>query len=116
MALSHQGRYDEAILQYREFLQQQPDSFRAHNNMGALLLARRNDDEAIGHFTEALRLNWNYLGAHMNLAMALMDQGAIYEAILHYEEAVRINPNDRTARQALKKAKEILAKQSKPDK
>ncbi len=51
----------------------------------------------------------------MNLAMALMDQGAIYEAILHYEEAVRINPDDRMARQALKEAKEILAKQSKED-
>ncbi len=85
------------ILHYRKFLQQRPDSFRAHNNLGAMLLARRNVDEAIEHFTEALRLNWNYLGAHMNLATALMDQGAIYEAILHYEEAVRINPNDRTA-------------------
>ena len=115
MALSNLGRYDEAILHYRKFLQQRPDSFRAHNNLGAMLLARRNVDEAMKHFQEALRLNWDYFGAHMNLATALMDQGNIHEALLHYEEAVRINPNDRTARQALKEAKEILAKQSKED-
>jgi Flp pilus assembly protein TadD len=58
----------EAIEQFEEALQIDPDDAGAHNNLGVALGRSSRVAEAIGQFEEALRLNPNYTEARSNLA------------------------------------------------
>ena len=55
IALSEQGRLDEAIDEFREAIRLKKDFAPAHNNLGIALGGKGRLDEAIDEFREALR-------------------------------------------------------------
>jgi predicted Zn-dependent protease len=63
-----EGRTDEAIRLYREYLQSHPDDFVAEYSLGALLLRKGDYEEAAKHLERASRLQPNR--AEPNLALA----------------------------------------------
>jgi tetratricopeptide (TPR) repeat protein len=69
-----------------------PDSERAQNNLGNVLLKAGEAAAAIEHYRTALRLQPDAADTHHNLANALRRSGHPQEAIEHYEQALRLNP------------------------
>lgn len=82
---------DEGAL-WRDVLAKNPQSFRAHTNLGKALAARGNTDEAVDHYGKALAINPTYIVAHYNLGLLLAGKGRTDEAIHHYESALAVKP------------------------
>jgi tetratricopeptide (TPR) repeat protein len=82
-------KYSSEETLYRSTLQQNPDCFLAHNNLGTLLRVAGNRAEAIEHYREALRAQPEYLDALANLASMLSQEGLLDEAIELYRRALR---------------------------
>jgi len=85
--------WQDEITLWSNVISKNPQSQRAHNNLGVVLKKRGRIDEAIGHFLKALRIKPNDVDAHYNLGIALADQGRTEEAIDHYLQALRIKPD-----------------------
>jgi hypothetical protein len=71
-------------------LNERPNSWQAHNHLGAVLYMRGDWKEAYPHFLKAVELNPNNPECHNNLGLALSMQGKNDEAIQQYEMAVKI--------------------------
>ena len=91
-ANSELGRYDNAIVAYREALRINPEFAEAWNNLGFTYNNIGRHDDAIAAFREALRINSEHAYAWYNLGVAYADLGRYDDAIAAYREAVRINP------------------------
>jgi protein O-mannosyl-transferase len=74
-----------------------PANSRPHNNLGNILMGRRQIDEAIAHFDKALEIQPDYANAHNNLGLALVRLGRVDEGIAHYRQALDINPQHELA-------------------
>jgi tetratricopeptide (TPR) repeat protein len=93
IALSDQGKLDEAIACYQKALQIDPNYADAHINLGIALSDQGKVDEAIGCYQKALQIDPNEADAHNNLGIALYEQGKLDEAIAELEIAVRLDPS-----------------------
>ena len=99
--LAGQGRRDEAIAQYREALEINPDYVQAHGNLGAALAQQGRVDEAIAEYRELLKISPRDAEAYCNLGLALASAGRLDEAAAEYREAIKIDPNEAVAHGAL---------------
>jgi len=93
LALSAQGRMDEAIAAYRQAIQLQPSNAAARNNLGVALAAQGNFDDAILAYRRATELQPDYADVHCNLGLTLSARGGTDEAISCYREALRCQPD-----------------------
>jgi tetratricopeptide (TPR) repeat protein len=93
LALSCQGKLQEALNIFSIAQQLKPNHPDAYNNLGVVLAQQGKIQEAITCFSEALRIKADHPEVHNNLAAVLIQQGKIQEAIDHYTEAVQIKPN-----------------------
>ncbi|MGD9300548.1 MAG: tetratricopeptide repeat protein [Desulfobacterales bacterium] len=94
VALSHQGRLEEAIEQYQVALKIKPEFSDAHYNLGYALAKIGKLDEGISHFREALRIEPSQVKILNNLGAALVLKGHYWEAIDYFNKALKINPSD----------------------
>jgi tetratricopeptide (TPR) repeat protein len=78
---------------YRTTINENPDCWMAHNNLGDVLQGRGRIDEAIIHYLKALEIRPDYAEAHNNLGIALAKRGRLDEAIAHYQKALKIKPD-----------------------
>jgi tetratricopeptide (TPR) repeat protein len=102
-ALCEDGRFEEALVHFREALRISPEYFNARRNIGNLFLKEGRYDEAVANLTEALRLRKDEAEVYRNLGLAYAQLGEYDAAIQHYSEAVRISPRDLAARNNLGK-------------
>jgi len=93
VALSDQGKTDEAIQQYEQALQIKPDYTEAHNNLGLKLNEQGKFDEAIQHYEQLLQIKPDFAEGHFNLGLALDAQGKLDKAIQQYERTLQIKPD-----------------------
>jgi spermidine synthase len=70
LALSNQGRFQEAVISLEQYLKMEPDDFRVHDNLGTIYLQTGEVDLAIEHFKEALKINPEFEAAFENLKTA----------------------------------------------
>jgi tetratricopeptide (TPR) repeat protein/4-amino-4-deoxy-L-arabinose transferase-like glycosyltransferase len=87
-ALQADGRYDEAIVHYRQAIAFSPGWAGPYNNIGTAFRSQGRVDQAILLFQQALALQPNYSRAHYNLGVALLAAGKPNEAIEHIREAL----------------------------
>ena len=90
-ALSKSARLDDAILDYRVELRNDPGSGHLQNELGRVLARRGKYDEAVKHFAGAVRLNPGNVTAHFNYGMTLAAAGELDEAIIHFEKALALD-------------------------
>jgi len=93
-ALVPQGRLDEAIDQYQQALQINPNYAEAHNNLGNALNMQGRLNEAIDQYQQALQIDPDYTEAHYDFGTVLMRAGRLAEAIGHFERAVELVPDN----------------------
>jgi len=94
LALAAEGRFEDAVLRYREAIRLKAGYAEAHNNLGRALKAQGRLDEAILEYREAIRSDPALTKARYNLGNALVAAGRLDEAILQYREAIRLDPGD----------------------
>ena len=101
IAYADQGRFEDAITQYRLAIQARDDSGKVRHNLGLVLAQVGRSDEAIAEYREALRLDPAYSPAHNNLGIALAAKGDYAGAATAYREAIRLDPANVNARHNL---------------
>ena len=84
--------YGDQETLYRSTLEENPDCWLAHDNLGVVLERSGRSADAIGHYREALRLKPDYPEAYNNLGNALARMGRWNEAEAQYAQAVRVRP------------------------
>ena len=84
----HKGQIDSAIVLWNKFLQRNPNSFEARNNLGLLYYANDEIVKAIDHFNQGLKFRPRENQLKMNLVRALKVQSAILEENREYDEAI----------------------------
>ena len=77
---------------YRHALQVSPTNPTLHNNLGLVLIKRRQTEAAIRHYAEALRISPSFPEAHNNLGVVLVSQGRYDQGADHYRLALRAKP------------------------
>lgn len=96
---------------WTDTLAKNPESWLAHNNLGAALSAR-GEPSAVEHYQKALQLNPNYALAWNNYGKTFLDAGNFDEAASRFARAVELDPNDVTFRNNLGS---VLLRQGKTD-
>jgi tetratricopeptide (TPR) repeat protein len=91
--LSKAGRNEEAIIVWKKILDYRPESDKAHNNIGLLLIGVGKFGEAIPYFQKTLEINPEYPAAHSNLGVAFAGSGKLDEATAEFGKALVIDPN-----------------------
>ena len=91
---SESGRWDDAMLHYREALRLEPDYTKARNNLGIALARSGRLDEAVAAYEQTLRDAPDHRNARFNLANALSRLGRLDVAIAVYHEVLRSEPDD----------------------
>ncbi len=92
--LDGEGRYFEAIQQYRATLKIKKNYAEAHSSYGNTLRHVGLLKQSIVECRTALQIDPDYAYAHNNLANALLETGKVGEAIEHYRHALRTMPKD----------------------
>jgi tetratricopeptide (TPR) repeat protein len=69
-----------------------PDSYRAQNNLGRVLVAQGKREQAARAFDEAIRINPRYPEPHNNLATLHAQAGRFEQALAHFAVAIELNP------------------------
>ena len=89
-ALSHQkkGQIESAIVLWNKFLQKNPNSFAARNNLGLLYYANDDITQAVYHFDQGFKLRPGAVQLKMHLARVLKVRAAIFEENMEYDEAI----------------------------
>src|SRR5580692_3972308 len=84
--------HPEAMAHYKQTLDMEPDTARAHINLGNTLRAGGKLEEATAHYLKALDIEPRNAGAHINLGNILRVGGRFDEAEAHYLKALEIEP------------------------
>jgi tetratricopeptide (TPR) repeat protein len=101
--LRQQGRFTDALQEYREAVRLNPAWAQAHVNLGVTPAGLGRLDEAMGAYEKALSIDSNIPAAHFNLAVLLASRGETQRALGHYKRALEGNDLDaqRLARAAI---------------
>ncbi len=86
--LRQQGRFTDALEEYREAVRLNPGWAQAHVNLGVTLSGLGRLDEASKAYERALSIDSNIPAAHFNLGALLASRGDTKRALRHYQEAL----------------------------
>jgi tetratricopeptide (TPR) repeat protein len=96
-----EGRLDEAVAYYRDSLRIRPGFGDTLNDLGNVLVQKKQYVEAEDQFQTALRADPGFLPAHYNFANLLVTLGRTNEAIEHFETVLRSKPDHSATRYQL---------------
>ena len=82
----------EAEKHFREAIRIYPRFAEAEQNLGNILLNRKQFDEALVHYQNAIRIRPNYENAYNNLGLLYAQQQKWPEAITNFEKAISLDP------------------------
>ncbi len=92
VTFAKEGRYPEAIKEFREGIRLAPDSAETHRNLGHALASTGAVEEAIVEFQQVVRLDPNDGQTLVNLGSALLDAKQYAAAIDALRQALRLMP------------------------
>ena len=95
--LAKEGRFDDAMAQYRIALRYRPAYAEGHFFLGHALDQQGKLDEAIAEYDQSLRLNPRQEQTHIFLGGALARQKKFDDAATHYLVALKLNPESAIA-------------------
>ena len=88
-----QGQLDEAVAEFKEAIQLDPEFVEAHYNLGLTYVDQGELELAVAEQQEAIGLAPDLAEAHNGLGMAYYGLGRVDEAIAAYEEAIELDPD-----------------------
>lgn len=105
--LAQQDRHAEAVAQYRQAIEELPQNWEAHFELGGELDAANQLDAAQKAFADAVRLKPNYSRTHFNHGVLLAKLGRFEEAQREFEQTLRLEPGNTAAREYLEQAQSL---------
>ena len=87
------GSYDDAITQFTEITNSNPDFANAYTNLGLLYTKKGNINEADKAFRKAISLNDKDAVSYNHLGILLREQGKFAEAKAMYQSAIQSKPD-----------------------
>lgn len=108
LALERQGDYDAALTSYRLALRDQPNNYRALQNMAIAFSKTGRQDEAIRAYKRALEIQPTLSGSHYGLAFLLIKRGSITDAAYHLEAFLMDPPTGPDAERWIEHARATL--------
>jgi Flp pilus assembly protein TadD len=91
-----EGRFADAIAQYRMAVKLSPQDEDAHYNLALALAKAGNSAEAQKEYLEAIDIYPVYPEAHNNLGNLLLAEGNLEAAVTHFKAALATSPRDPT--------------------
>jgi tetratricopeptide (TPR) repeat protein len=98
------GFYEQAIQNYRTYLEHHPDDADVRIDMGVCYFNLKDFNTAITEMEKALKYQPKHQIGHLNLGVVNLNAGNIEKAKEYFKKAVEINPNT----EAGKKAQQLL--------
>ena len=89
----NESKLEEAKFLFQNILQAQPTHYKAHNNLGSILLKLGRLDEAEVSFKKAIEYKPEFEVAYYNLGIALEKLGRYDEAETSYKKAIEYKPD-----------------------
>ena len=89
----NESKLEEAEFLFQNILQAQPTHYKAHNNLGAILLKLGRLDEAEVSFKKAIEYKPEFEVAYYNLGIALEKLGRYDESETSYKKAIEYKPD-----------------------
>ncbi len=99
-----EGDFQRAILNFEKAVEEYPESYEAHNSLGAALSAAGNLERAVEHFSIAVALNKDFVEGYYNLGRGLSAMGRYDEAIAEYRRAIGVDSTYAIAHMGLAEA------------
>ncbi len=99
------GFYEQAIQNYKTYLEHHPDDADVRIDMGVCYFNLRDFNTAIQEMEKALQYQPKHQIGHLNLGVVNLNAGNIEKAKEYFKKAVEINPNT----EAGKKAQQLLS-------
>jgi Tfp pilus assembly protein PilF len=93
VALAAQHRFGEAVQQYQQAIEINPEVAETYRNLAAAFTEQGRLDEAVQCYQKAIEKRPDYAEAHNNLGIILAQQGRPDEAIGHLQKALAIKPD-----------------------
>jgi tetratricopeptide (TPR) repeat protein len=93
VALDVQGRFDEALMVYRQAEKIHGDYYQLHNNLGNILGILGHHAESLAEYREAIRLRPNDAMLHNAAGSELAALSQFDEALAEFYEAESLDPN-----------------------
>jgi Flp pilus assembly protein TadD len=84
--------YRDSQTLWRDTLAKNPDSWIAHDNLGAGLLAAGRPAEAVDHFRKSIQLHPDGIVAHNDYSAVLKQSGRLAEAETEARKAIELGP------------------------
>ena len=94
---AQKGQYEEAIVQWRKALEQNPGEADVRLNLGVALARAGKTDDAIAEYRQALEINPNDPELHFRLGTSLAETRKFYEAITNFQKGLALSPKDVSA-------------------
>jgi tetratricopeptide (TPR) repeat protein len=92
-----QSRFPEAVTLYRQIIGQEPNNYRAHDNLALCYASLRQDSDAVKHFLKALdivhKAHPEYDTVYANAANFFLDREQYEKAFQLAFEAAKRNPS-----------------------
>ena len=92
VALSRQGKRDEAIACYQKAIELDPNYARAYSNLGNAYRHQKKMDQAIACLQKAIELDPKYAHFYLNLGDVYAVQKKMDQAIACFQKAIEIDP------------------------
>ncbi|XZN95181.1 MAG: TIGR04372 family glycosyltransferase [Microcoleus sp.] len=91
--LRQEGKLEEAIASYRQAIDQNPNFYLSHHNLGETLAKLDRWEEAVTAYDRAIQLNPNSVWSYYNLGEALAKLCRWDDAIASYLHAIQLSPD-----------------------
>lgn len=91
--LLNEGKHNEAILEYRNAIQKDPENANAYLGRGQCLIENDQKQDALSSFEKACQLDPKLQKGHLKISKILLNRGDVDKAFEHAETVLELNPN-----------------------
>lgn len=93
-----QGKWEEAIFEYKKTLEVNPSFLDAYGNIGLAYKAKGQIKEAIDAWKKMIDINPKSVWAYTNLGIVYAELGEFDKAALEFKKVIELDPDDDDAR------------------
>jgi tetratricopeptide (TPR) repeat protein len=101
LSLKSEGRYDDAVTEFRALLTEDPNSCDGHHQLGLVYGFIGMFDESLDELQHAVTLNPGRVDVRTDLALTFSMLGMYDEAKREFEEVLRREPTNKRALDSL---------------